>query len=297
MKILIISGGISSERKISFTSARHVKKALQEVGYRVKIFDLKDGYEKLEDLSRDYDIIFPVIHGEEGEGGKLNKFLATLGKPYVGGNWKGYKKGWYKIPFKKFCEKNNIPTSPWQKIKTKQEIKNFGFPSVLKSSSGGSSKEVAILKTSKDLRSYPCYKLLKSNLPLFVEKHLSGIEVTVGILRNEALPIIEIIPPKGSWFSYENKYSSITKELVNAPSLDNTLKRKVQEIALGIHKKLNLGAFSRIDFIISKNVPYCLEVNTIPGMTAQSLFPLASKEAGITFPQLVKKLVTSAFEK
>lgn len=141
MKVLIITGGTSSERRISFMSAKQVKKALGESGHKVKLFDFKKGYKELKKLSTDFDVIFPVIHGEEGEGGALQKFLSSLKVPFVGGDPKGFKQGWYKIPFKKFCEGNNIPTSPWKRINSKNQISIFGFPCVLKSSSGGSSKE------------------------------------------------------------------------------------------------------------------------------------------------------------
>lgn len=291
MKVLIITGGISSERRISFMSAGQVKKALEEVGHKVKLFDLKKGYGQLKKETLDFDVIFPVIHGEEGEGGALQKFLTTLGVPFVGGDPEGFKKGWYKIPFKNWCDQHGVSTSPWKGVKSKEDIVKFGFPSVLKSSSGGSSKEVTILKHPKDLKSYICSKLLKSGLPLFVEKYLPGVEVTVGILNNKALPVVEIIPPKGSWFDYKNKYWGQTAEIPHAPSLTPKLRKAVQQIALKIHTSLNLGPYSRIDFIVSDGKPYVLEVNTIPGLTASSLFPKAAAAIGISFPKLMDKLV------
>lgn len=291
MKVLVITGGTSSERKISFMSARQVKGGLEKIGYKVKLFDLKKGRLELKKLVKGFDVIFPVIHGEEGEGGELQKFLSKLGKPFVGGDPKGCKQGWYKIPFKKFCEKNNIPTSPWKEIKKKDQILNFGFPSVLKSSSGGSSREVAILKTKDDLKSYLPNKLLRSKLALFVEKYLPGVEVTVAVLQNRALPVLEIVPPKGGWFDYKNKYWGKTKEVPFAPSIPKRIQKLVQKYALKIHKHFNLGQFSRIDFMVSDGKPYVFEVNTIPGLTATSLFPKAAQAVGITFPKLLDKII------
>lgn len=296
MKVLVITGGTSSERRISLMSARQVKKGLEKVGHKVKLFDFKKRKDELKKLINNFDVIFPVIHGEEGEGGKLQQFLVSQGIAFVGGDPKGFKIGWYKIPFKKFCDQNNIPTSPWKKINTKQHIISFGFPSVLKSSSGGSSKEVIILKSSSDLNSYLCKKLLKSKLPLFVEKYLSGVEVTVGILQNQTLPVMEIIPPKGGWFDYQNKYWGKTKEIPFAPSVAPNIQRLTQKIALKIHQTLKLGPYSRIDFIVSSGKPYVLEVNTIPGLTSSSLFPKAALAAGITFPKLLDKLVKVALK-
>lgn len=304
MKVLIITGGTSSERRISFMSAKFVKNGLEENGHKVRLLDLKKGVEELKNLVKNFDVIFPVLHGEEGEGGKLQRFLSTLDKPFVGGNPEGFKQGWYKIPFKNWCEQENILTSYWKKIKNQDDILEFGFPCVLKSSSGGSSKEVVILKSSKDLKNSLCRKLLKSRLPLFVEKYLPGVEVTVGILVNKALPVVEIVPPKDGWFDYKNKYSGVTREIPNAPSLDEKTKKRVQKIALQIHQKLNLGPYSRIDFIVSnspshltsgKLVSYVLEVNTIPGLTSQSLFPKAAQAVGISFPKLLDKIVKIAY--
>ena len=169
MKVLIITGGTSSERRISFMSAGQVRNALIEVKHQAVLFDLKKGHQQLKKIAKKFDVIFPVIHGEEGEGGSLQEFLASQGIPCVGGDWEGYKKSWYKIPFKRFCDKNNIPTSSWKKVKIKEDILKFGFPSVLKSSAGGSSREVVVMNSIRELRGYLCKKLLKSNLPLFVK--------------------------------------------------------------------------------------------------------------------------------
>ena len=311
MRVLIITGGTSSERKISFMSAGQVKEGLEEAGHKVKLFDLKKGFKELKKIIKEFDVIFPVIHGEEGEGGELQKFLEKSGKPFVGGDWRGYKKGWFKIPFKKWCQENSIPTSKWKLISTKEDIIKFGFPCVLKSSSGGSSKEVVILKSKKDLGGYKIKKLLNSNLKLFVEHFIKGVEVTVAILHNKALPVLEIIPPEGGWFDYKNKYWGNTKEIPHAPSLDGKTRQQAQKIALKIHQTLNLGPYSRIDFIVASHigssprsaggaggntVPYVLEVNTIPGLTASSLFPKAAQAAGLSFSNMLSELINlSAF--
>lgn len=291
MKVLVITGGTSSERKISLISAHNVKKGLEEAGYKVKLFDLKKGYTELKKHIQDFDVIFPVIHGEEGEGGKLQAFLEKLKKPFVGGDPNGFKMGWFKIPFKNWCDKNKILTSFWNIVTNKEDVLKFGFPCVLKASSGGSSREVEILKQKKDLKNYSTKKLLKSNLDLFVERFLPGIEVTVGILGNRALPVVEIIPPKGSWFDYQNKYSGATPEIVNAPSVKPNLRKKIQAIAVKIHRSFNLGPYSRIDFIVSDNKPYVLEINTIPGLTSQSLLPKAAAAMGISFPILLERTI------
>lgn len=295
MNILLITGGDSSERVISLKSAKQVKKALAGNGYKVYVYDVKKGYAPLKKLVRKFDVIFPVLHGEEGEGGGLHKFLSSFKTPIVGSrNWRAFKKAWYKISFKKFCVRNNISTAPWKIVKSEKDIARFGFPSVLKGSSGGSSKEVVILTSKKDLQKYSSKKIVNSRLPIFVERFLNGVEVTVGVLNNKAFPILEIVPPEGQWFDYKNKYLPTTKELVNAPSLSELTRKEVQKIALSIHKKLDLGSYSRLDFIVSGRDIYVLEVNTIPGLTENSLLPKAASAAGINFKKFVKILVESA---
>ncbi|KKR16632.1 MAG: hypothetical protein A2965_00575 [Candidatus Levybacteria bacterium RIFCSPLOWO2_01_FULL_40_96] len=292
MKILILTGGDSSEREISLLSAKMVKKVLKENNHAVRFYDLRRGYEPLKKFAKKFDVLFPVLHGEEGEGGILHKFLSKLNKPIVGTrNYKGMSEAWHKIFFKKYCDENNIKTSPWKIVRGKQDILEFGFPSVFKTSSGGSSKEVFILRSEKDLNDLPTNLL---NQEAFVEEYLPGVEVTVGILNGKALPIIEIIPPKGEFFSYENKYTPRTQEIPFAPSLNRKVQKEIQDIALRIHKHFNLGSYSRIDFIVSDGVPYVLEVNTIPGLTPGSLLPKQAKAAGISFNEFIEELLKTA---
>ncbi len=290
MKILIITGGNSSERKISFLSAKNVKKALEENNHKIKLYDLKNGYESIKKFSKNFEVLFPVLHGEEGEGGKLHQYLSKLNKLVVGTkNYKGMKKAWYKISFKKYCGKNNILTPKWRLIKKPEDIIKFGFPCVVKTSSGGSSREVYILTTKKDLKKQKM--IIFSHKDLFVEEYIEGVEATVGILNNKALSVLEIIAPKGEWFNYKNKYSGVTKEILNAPSLDEKTRKKIQKIALKIHQHFDIGSYSRIDFFVKNKQIYVLELNTIPGLTENSLLP---KEAEMPFKDFVNTLVNSA---
>lgn len=295
MKVLILTGGNSSERKISFMSARNVKNALLENGHEVKIYDLKSGYKPLIRLSEKFDILFPVLHGEEGEGGILHEFISKINKPIVGTrNYKDMQRAWYKIPLKKFMDKNKIKTPNWKIVKNVNDVIDFGFPSVLKTSSGGSSREVVILKSEKDLKSEDFNKIMNLKLQMFVEKYIKGIEVTCGIVNDKVLPLLEIVPPNGSWFSYRNKYDNSSKEIPFAPSVDEKLQKKIQKIALKIFKSFDLGSYARIDFVIEKGVPFALELNTIPGMTGGSLLPKQARAAGISFEDLMEMLLKTA---
>lgn len=294
MKVSIITGGDSSERVVSLKSAKNVKQTLEENGHKVKLYDLRNGYEKIKKTALQFDVLFPVLHGEEGEGGKLHKFLSKIDKPIVGTrNYKGMQKAWYKIPFKKYCDVNGIKTSPWKIVKTKQDILDFGFPCVLKASNGGSSREVIIIKTEKELNQKSLDYLLSSNSELYVEKFIKGNEITVGILNDKQLPVLEIISA-GEWFDYKSKYSPETKEIPFAPSVPKHLQEEAQEIALKIHRHFNLGTYSRTDFMTTKDGLYVLEINTIPGLTSESLMPKAAKADGISFGQFLEILLKSA---
>lgn len=294
MNILLLTGGNSSERKISLLSAAQVKKALIENGHKVKIYDLKNGYLPIKDLSKKYDVLFPVLHGEEGEGGKLHKYLSGLKKPIVGSkNYKGFQKAWYKISFKKYCDKNNLLTPKWKIVKTSKDVTSFGFPCVVKTSSGGSSREVYILKSKKELSGKA--REIFSHKDLFVEDYIQGQEATAGVLNNKALAVIQIVPPENSWFNYKNKYSGQTKEIVDSPNLSPKTKIKIQKMALKIHRFFNLGSYSRTDFMIDENDKiYVLEINTIPGLTSESLLP---KETGIPFKKFIETLVKLSLDK
>lgn len=295
MKVLLITGGDSSEREVSLTSAKNVEEALKENGHEVFVYDLRLGYEPLKEISKKFDVLFPVLHGEEGEGGHLHKFLDELGKPIVGTrNYKGMQGAWYKLPFKKFCDANDIPTSPWRIVKNDQDILEFGFPCVLKTTNGGSSHEVSIIKNEEDLESDFTKQLLSSRFELYVEKYIKGPEITVGVLNDKALPTLEIIPPENSWFNYENKYSGATKEIPFAPSVPEALQKEAQEIALKIHRAFNLGSYSRTDFMTTPDKVFALEINTIPGLTSESLLPKAAKAAGLSFGDFLEEALKSA---
>ncbi len=293
MKILIITGGSSSERKISLISARAVKDALETNDHDVALFDFKKGLAAMKTMFSRFDIVFPVMHGKEGEDGALYKFLRSSGKPYVGSHPEGAKVAFDKILFKRYCEGKRIPTARWKIIKTKKDIVRFGFPCVLKSAYGGSSHEVALLHSKKDLGGAQAKKILALPYRSYVEKLLKGIEITVGVLHNKALPVIEIVPPEKGWFDYENKYSGESKEIPFAPSVDKKIQKRVQAISLRIHRDLDLGSYSRTDFIVENGVPHILETNTPGGvgLTSQSLLPKAAKAVGISFEQLVEKML------
>lgn len=293
MHILIVTGGSSSERKISLLSAKGVKGALVANGHTVTVFDFKRGYDQLRTALQKCDMVFPVMHGKEGEDGTLYKFLRSAKKSYVGSEPKGAKVAFDKILFKKYCDAKGVLTAPWKVITNKQGIVRFGFPCVLKATYGGSSHEVALLHTEKDLASSRVKKILTLPCRWYVEELLHGVEITVGVLNGKALPVIEIVPPTAGWFDYKSKYSGESKEIPFAPSVSSKIQKQAQALALRIHKDLRLGSYSRTDFIVQNGKLYILETNTPGGvgLTSQSLLPKAAKAVGISFEKLVQQML------
>ncbi|MBI2196768.1 ATP-grasp domain-containing protein [Candidatus Daviesbacteria bacterium] len=296
MKVLVITGGVTSERRISLMSAREVKKGLEKTGHRVKLYDFKKG-KISKNLVKDFDVIFPLIHGKQGEDGSLYGSLIKLGKPFVGCSPQSTKKAFDKILSNRIFDQDNFPRPRWKIVKNVRDIKKFGFPCVLKAASGGSSKEIVILHSEKDLKKALVKRILSLKDKFLVEQLIKGTEITVPVLFNQALPVIEIIPPENGWFDYKNKYSGQSQEIVDAPSVDKRIKGYAQKIALEIHRNLNLSPYSRTDFIVADNTPFVLEVNPAcgVGLTSESLFPKAAKAVGLTFPRLLDQIVKFAY--
>ncbi len=293
MHILIITGGSSSERRISLLSAKGVKSALVANGHIVTVFDFKRGYGQLRSALQKCDMVFPVMHGKEGEDGTLYKFLRSVKKPYVGSEPKGAKIAFDKILFKKYCDAKGILTAPWKVITNKQGILRFGLPCVLKATYGGSSHEVALLHTEKALASSRVEKILALPCRWYVEELLQGVEITAGVLNGTALPVIAIVPPSAGWFDYKSKYSGESEEIPFAPSVSSKIQKQAQALALRIHKDLYLGSYSRTDFIVQNGRLYILETNTPGGvgLTSDSLLPKAAIAAGISFEKLVEQIL------
>lgn len=233
------------------------------------------------------------MHGKEGEDGTLYRFLQNNRINYVGSNPKGAKTAFDKVLFKKYCEAKKISTAPWRIVKTIKDITQFGLPCVLKAAHGGSSHEVVMIKSLKELGRKRVHNILALPCLSYVEALLQGIEITVGILKDKALPVMEITPPEAEWFDYANKYSGKSRELPFAPSVPLKLQQEAQRIARHIHKNLQLGAYSRSDFIIQDGKLYILEVNTPGGvgLTPRSLFPRAATAAKLDFTALIARIL------
>ena len=249
-------------------------------------------------LCKAADMVFLALHGDIGENGKLQAVFDVLGIKYTGTGYAGSLLAMDKDIAKQIMVNNSVLTPPWILVDIESnsfcgEIEAFGFPCVIKPCSCGSSVGITIVNSEDELKIALEYvKNYERNA--IVEKKISGREFSVGVLGSYALPAIEIIPNEG-FYDYKNKYQpGLTKEVCPAEISDDIMKR-LQEAALCVHKILRLGDYSRIDFMLSAegNI-YCLEANTLPGMTPTSLLPQMAAAAGISYNELCNRIAEMA---
>ena len=291
-KIAVLKGGPGSEREVSLASAAGVARALRELGADVTEIDVT-GPEF--DLPQDTFIVFNLIHGTFGEDGELQKILEQKKVPYTGEGIEGSRIAFDKIESKRKFQEHNVPTAEFEII-TGGAKPTLPLPYVIKAPRQGSSVGVYIIKTADQLE--PALKdAAQYDDVLLVEKFVKGRELTVGILGDLALPIIEICPKQG-FYDFKNKYpflnaqgNSGAEHLCPAP-LDEAETRLVQQSALKAHQALGLEVYSRVDVLLSDDgQASVLEINTIPGMTQASLLPEAAGVAGIGYGALCERII------
>jgi len=289
MKILVLGGGKSPERNVSLRSANAVAKNLKIAGFEVEQSDPKDNIK----LSPE-NIVFPILHGQGGEDGELQKLLESVNIPFLGSSSQASALCFDKDLTRQKLIENNLPVAAGDKV-TAQTYLNHKLAShahVLKVSHGGSSIGTYIIRNPKLIDQNKVDEVFSLDNEAVIEELIAGVEITVPILDDKALPVIEIVPPKNGEFDYENKYNGQTKELCPPQSVSAEIQLKAQSLAEIVHKVLGARHLSRIDIIVKSNSEFViLELNTMPGMTEQSLYPLSAKTAGIDMPELMKKFV------
>ena len=298
--IVVLMGGESGERKISFLTGKACSKALKKRGYRVKELDAK-GYfvEKLKKLRP--KIVFNALHGKYGEDGFVQSILESLKIPYTHSGVLSSNLAMDKELSRILFKKNNIKTPKYflihkgskKNFKRKIKEKKIKFPIVIKPVNEGSSLGVYICKNKIQFnRNYS--KLKKEYDRILVEKYIPGKEIQVAVMGKKALGAIELIPQR-EFYDYKAKYSSKaqTKHIMPA-SLNNKKYNEVLLLAKKAHKILGCRGITRSDFRFFKNEFYLLETNTQPGMTKLSLVPEIAQYCGIKFEDLVEWMVKDA---
>lgn len=294
MKIGVLMGGISSEREISILSGQEIIKNLDKNKYEIFPIIIDKKSEVLEKV-KGLDFVFLALHGIFGEDGTIQALLDSIEMPYSGCNMLTSAICMDKEQTKRILKAENINVAPHYIINSDTSLnfdllEKLGYPMVIKPNNGGSSIGTFIVSNINELKN--CItEAFKYDDTVMLEKFISGDEYTVPILNGEILPILSIRPKQG-FFDYHSKYTEgETDEIV--ANLDLNLKSKIEVIADKCWKIFKCKAYVRIDIIVSKGIPYVLELNTLPGMTKNSLFPKSAAAFGIDYSTLLDKIIQS----
>lgn len=342
MKIVVLAGGLSTERDVSLASGAGICKTLRENGHDAFLLDVYLGFpydsDKLEevftlpnagleiaegikttepdlaaikasredqsdcfvgpnviDICRLADIVFMALHGDVGENGKLQATFDILGIKYTGPNYLGSALAMDKGITKQIFKMSGVPTpmgTSLQKDQKDTPLAELGLslPVVIKPCSGGSSIGVYIVDTEEEyidaIEKSFCY-----GDEVVIEPYIKAREFACGIIDGKALPVIEIIPKSG-FFDYANKYQADATQEICPAQIPNEVAERIQRATELAFKSLKLDVYSRADFLWDANDNiYCLEVNTLPGMTATSLLPQEAKAAGIEYADLCELII------
>lgn len=294
-KVLVLMGGWSNEREISLVSGSFVYDSLIKSGVNTIKLDLtKNNLNEIEKISPDR--VFIILHGKGGEDGEIQKYLDSLNIPYTGSNSESSKLCMNKRSTKEILLSNDILTPNYEKI-SEMEIssikKRFQYPFIVKPSAEGSSIGVYIVESDRDLeRAISANEKISSDF--IAEDYIEGLEYTVGILADSALPVIKLLPP-GKFYDFNAKYESDKMQYICPSQLDDSMEDELKKISLNCFKACGCKGWGRIDIIIDdKGNPWVIELNTVPGMTSHSLVPLAAKQRDINFENLVLKILDSS---
>lgn len=342
MKIVVLAGGLSTERDVSFKTGEMVTKALRENGHEVILLDVFMGYsDKREDLTGIFaraeevsvkvegipetapdlakvkasradqsdnffgpnvielcqmaDIVFMALHGENGENGKIQAAFDLFGIRYTGTGYLGSALAMDKGMAKQLFIGNGIPTPKGISLKKgeeKADTKELGLtlPCVVKPCCGGSSIGVSIVRTETEF-AQALEEAFRWENELVIEEYIEGREFSVGVMNFKALPVIEIAPVEG-FYDYKNKYKAGSAVETCPADLPEEIAAKMQHYAERVAEVLGLNTYSRSDFLLGRdNQIFCLEANTLPGMTPTSLLPQEAKVVGMNFNQLCEKII------
>jgi len=296
-RIGVLAGGPSNEREISLRSGRAVHDALLGEGLDSIFLDVKNNIDEIIKKSC-IDVAFITLHGRFGEDGTVQRMLEDADIPYTGSGVEASLSALDKVTSKDIFIKNRIPV-PKHIVLTRENSRIYdcdklGMPVVVKPHLEGSSIGLSIVKDKRHLQD-AVDKAFEYGDKVILEEYIDGRELTVGILNDEALPVIEIVP-RNKVYDYDAKYKdSATRYLVPAP-MPEDISAEARKLGVLAHKTLGCRSFSRVDMMMTRPGDiFVLEVNTVPGMTERSLLPKAAQATGLRFGSLCVKILEDAF--
>jgi len=290
MKVALVFGGASAEREVSIKTGKAVLQACKENNYDVDALLIDKNYEEVYPTLKKADIVFNALHGTFGEDGVLQKWLEENNIKFTGSGSFSSALCMNKIECKKILRANGFLTPDWLKAKENIQIEKSFFPCIVKPNAQGSTFGLTFVNEFDDLNG----ALLKSqrfDKSTLIEKYVKGREITVGILDDNTLPIVEIFPSH-KIYDYKCKYTPGMSNYKCPAKIDSLLSKQIMDDSMKIFKLLGCKGYGRLDYILDNNNNYYfLEINTLPGMTATSLLPIAANAQGISFKVLVKKII------
>jgi len=345
MKVVVLAGGISTERDVSLTSGKMIYTALKEKGHQAilldvflgitdeKCEDVRTVFEKEEDWAKEVgnisaqnpdlnqvkalrpdwkknffgpnviricqeaDVVFMALHGENGENGKIQACFDLMGITYTGTDYVSSALAMDKALAKEIFTYHGIPTPAGIRLKAgEKESKKVPYPCIVKSCKGGSSVGVMIANNDAEYETAK-EEAFRYDDEVVIEQYIKGREFSVGVMKGKALPVIEIAPLKG-FYDYKNKYQAGSAVETCPADIPEAKTVEMQKIAEKVFAALRLKCYARMDFMMSENGElYCLEANTLPGMTPTSLLPQEANAIGMGFGELCEKIIELALEK
>ena len=341
MKIVVLAGGLSSERDVSLSSGSMVYQALKKNGHQVIMLDVYLGYEgstegifekdtdwaakvtgvseknpdletvkamrkdggrsffgpNVISLCQEADVVFMALHGEHGENGKVQAAFDLMGIRYTGTDYVSSAICMDKGLTKEMFALYHVPTPAGVKLKKgEKDAQTVPFPCVVKACCGGSSVGVSIARNQKEYEAAK-EEAFRYDKEVVIEQYIKGREFSVGVMEGKALPVIEIAPLQG-FYDYKNKYQAGSTVETCPAELSQDKTKEMQHYAEEAFRVLRLKNYARMDFMMSEEGEiFCLEANTLPGMTPTSLLPQEAAAVGIDFGQLCEKIIAAALER
>ena len=309
-KIVVLSGGVSEEKDISEVTSNEITKALKSKGVTTQGFTTEildpsqfSSYLKLIEKIKEIEpyIVFNGLHGSIGENGQIQSLLQLEKIPFTGSGFKASAISMDKYLSGKLATTLDIAVpdryffSKKDDFQKKNIQKQVGFPMVIKPNDSGSSVGISIIDTPEKIQK-AMENAFKFSDSILFEKYIEGRELTVTILGHKPLPVVEI-KPKNGWYDYRNKYTKGNTSYHVPADLTTAETKKIQHHALEIFDLFGCEIYARVDFRYDGDQFYFLEVNTLPGMTPLSLTPMAAKETGLNFAELLIKIIEFSLQK
>ena len=290
-RIGVLMGGISAEREVSLSSGKTILEYIDKTKYEASAIIINKP-EDVFKLCQNIDFAFIGLHGKFGEDGRVQTILEAMNIPYTGCSPLGSTLAMDKDLTKKLVRAAGVRTANWKIVHNINEIdglKEINYPVFVKPNSGGSSVATNLVKNKEELIN-AVNLALKYDDEIMIEEYIQGDEITIPIIDGETYPVVAI-EPQGEFFCYEAKYDQEKGAREYVIKLEEPLNQEVIDMAMMVWKSLKLNAYARVDLIVKNNIPYFLEVNTLPGMTPTSLMPKSYISMGYHYQDLVTKII------